>query len=57
MKCNFSFLGGAGELIVHTHPPLPEQIVRTYEACGGNKIDEAFLQIWKDIFGKSYELK
>lgn len=57
MKCNFSFLGGAGELIVHTHPSLPEQIVRTYEACGGNKIDEAFLQIWKDIFGKSYELK
>ncbi|XP_078320398.1 heat shock 70 kDa protein 12B-like [Crassostrea virginica] len=43
--------GGAAEITVHKGQLSPKKIVMTNEDCGGSKINEAFLQIWKDIFG------
>lgn len=50
----FLLPGGAAKITVHKGQLSPENIVMTN--CGGSNINEAFLQIWKDIYGKSLGL-
>ena len=49
-------IGGTGDITVHevqSDQSLHEKSMATGGAWGGNKINEAFLEIWKDILGKS----
>lgn len=55
-KTWFLLPGGAAEITVHKGQLSPKKIVITNEDCGGSKINEEFLQIWKDICGKSKDL-
>nr|XP_022310182.1 heat shock 70 kDa protein 12B-like [Crassostrea virginica] len=47
--------GGAAEITVHKDQLSPKKIVMINEDCGGSKINEAFLQIWKDIYGADFK--
>ena len=48
-------IGGTGDITIHEvqiDQSLHEKSMATGGAWGGNKINEAFMQIWKDILGK-----
>ena len=48
-------IGGTGDITIHevqSDQSLHEKSMATGGAWGGNKINEAFMQIWKDILGK-----
>lgn len=51
------FPGGAAKTAVHRGKTVPKKIVMINEACGGSRIDEAFLQILKDVLGMSSKQK
>ena len=51
-------IGGTGDITIHevqSDQSLHEKSMATGGAWGGNKINEAFLDIWKDILGKSQD--
>ncbi|XP_078320401.1 heat shock 70 kDa protein 12A-like [Crassostrea virginica] len=47
--------GGAAKTAVHRGKTVPKKIVMINEACGGSRIDEAFLQILKDVLEDKFD--